>query len=53
MYLFQIYMNISMGVAWVWQYQNACTFPGGPAVAGDPQGIADRDRRKSQNVCSL
>ena len=32
----------------MWRYQNACTFPGGPVVAGDPQSIADRDRRKNQ-----
>ena len=42
-----------MGVAWVWQYQSAFTFPGSPVVAGDTQSIADRDRRKNQNVCSL
>ena len=46
-------MIISTGVAWVWQYQNACTFPDGPVVAGGPQSIADRDRKKPKCLFTL
>ena len=42
MYLCQIHVNISTGVAQVWWYQNVCTFPGSPAVAGDPEALLIR-----------